>query len=74
MTDLAVIESGIPRLLSLREAVLVPASADQPGRKVPVSALLLWTSAERLAIGVKTIVDDPIPARKIVTSCTAVGR
>ena len=70
MTDLAVIESGIPRLLSLREAVLVPASADQPGRKVPVSALLLWTSAERLAIGVKTIVDDPIPTRKIVTGFT----
>ena len=66
--DLAVIESGVPRKLALGEAVLVPASADQPERKVPVSALVLWTNAERLAIGIKPIVDDPIPARKVVTA------
>jgi hypothetical protein len=70
MPDLAIIEHGQPRLLRPTEYVLVPAEGEHPDRKVPVSAIVLWSSAERLAINVKPIVDDPIPVRKIATGST----
>jgi hypothetical protein len=70
MPDYAVIENAIPRRLFLHEHVQVEAGGGHPERKVPVHALVLWSDADRLAIGVKPIVDDPIPPRKIVTGST----
>jgi hypothetical protein len=83
MPDLAIIEQGQPRLLRPTESVLVPAAGEHPDRKVPVSAIVLWSSAEREAINVKSVIDDPIPARRsrparrwrtASSSCTGAGR
>lgn len=68
MPDFALVENSIPRQLSPREAVFVPAGGGQPDRNVPVGALAVWTEPERNAISTYTIGTDttPVPSNKKV--------